>query len=150
MVVDTALIQMKISNYKTMDGMKLKDIQKIVDEVFPKIENYYGYSNHFPEVTPYIEYETSIYGRMSGEEDDGSMGEESPDAEFDRIDNSIVIYYPKMKSKKHIVETLVHEYQHYLQSPSWMTRYYNMGFRYDNHPYEIAATNEEKNYKLFI
>jgi len=25
-----------------------------------------------------------------------------------------------------------------------------MGFRYDNHPYEIAATNEEKNYKLFI
>ena len=31
----------------------------------------------FPEVTPYIEYETSIYGRLSGEEDDGTMGEES-------------------------------------------------------------------------
>ena len=130
--------------------MKLIDIQKIVNEVFPKLENYYGYSKHFPEVTPYIEYETSIYGRLSGEEDDGEMGEESPDAEFDRIDNSIVLYYPKMKSKKHIVETLVHEYQHYLQSPSWMTRYYNMGFRYDNHPYEIAATKEEVNYKLFI
>ena len=106
--------------------MKLKDIQKIVDEVFPKLEKHYGYSKHFPDTTPYIEYETSIYGRLSGEEDDGEMGEETPDAEFDRIDNSIVIYYPKMKSKRHIVETLVHEYQHYLQSPSWMTRYYNM------------------------
>ena len=130
--------------------MKLKDIQKIVEEVFPKIENYYGYSKHFPEVTPYIEYETSIYGRLSGEEDDGTMGEETPEAEFDRIDNSIVLYYPKMKSKKHIVETLVHEYQHYLQSPLWMKRYYTMGYNYNDHPYEVQAYNEEKNYKLFI
>ena len=71
-------------------------------------------------------------------------------AEFDRIDNSIVIYYPKMKSKKHIVETLVHEYQHYLQSPLWMKRYYTMGYNYNDHPYEVQAYNEEKNYKLFI
>jgi len=130
--------------------MTLKDIKNIVNEVYPKIEKYYGYSKFFPEVTPYIEYETSIYGRLSGEEDDGSMGEESPDAEFDRIDNSIVIYYPKMKSKKHIVETLVHEYQHYLQSPLWMKRYYTMGYNYNDHPYEVQAYNEEKNYKLFI
>ena len=130
--------------------MTLKDIKNIVNEVYPNIEKYYGYSKFFPEVTPYIEYETSIYGRLSGEEDDGSMGEESPDAEFDRIDNSIVIYYPKMKSKRHIVETLVHEYQHYLQSPLWMKRYYTMGYNYNDHPYEVQAYNEEKNYKLFI
>jgi len=130
--------------------MKLETIKNIVSEVYPKIEKYYGYSKFFPEVTPYIEYETSIYGRLSGEEDDGSMGEQSPDAEFDRIDNSIVIYYPKMKSKKHIVETLVHEYQHYLQSPLWMKRYYTMGYNYNDHPYEVQAYNEEKNYKLFI
>jgi len=130
--------------------MTLKDIKNIVNEVYPNIEKYYGYSKFFPEVTPYIEYETSIYGRLSGEEDDGSMGEESPDAEFDRIDKSIVIYYPKMKSKRHIVETLVHEYQHYLQSPLWMKRYYTMGYNYNDHPYEVQAYNEEKNYKLFI
>jgi hypothetical protein len=130
--------------------MKLEIIKNIVNEVYPKIEKYYGYSKFFPEVTPYIEYETSIYGRLSGEEDDGSMGEESPDAEFDRIDNSIVIYYPKMKSKRHIVETLVHEYQHYLQSPTWMKRYYDIGYNYNDHPYEVQAYNEEKNYKLFI
>jgi len=55
-----------------------------------------------------------------------------------------------MKSKKHIVETLVHEYQHYLQSPLWMKRYYTMGYNYNDHPYEVQAYNEEKNYKLFI
>ena len=81
-----------------------------------------------------------------GEDDDGALGEECPDAEYDRIDNSIVIYYPQMTSRKQIIETLIHEYQHYLQSPSWFTRYYNMGFEYNNHPYEIAATKEELNW----
>lgn len=129
--------------------MLLEKVKKVVDEVLPQIEKKYGFSKFF-ESYPYIEYETSIYGRLSGEEDDGTMGEESPEAEFDSIDNSIVIYYPKMKSRKHIIKTLIHEYQHYLQSPSWMTRYYKMGYRYDNHPYEIAANKEEINYKLFV
>lgn len=130
--------------------MKLETIQRIVREVYPKIEKYYGFSKFFPETTPYIEYETSIYGKLSGEEDDGTFGEQSPHAEFDRMDNSIVIYYPKMVSRKHIVQTLVHEYQHYLQSPLWMTRYYNMGYDYHNHPYEVAAYKEEENYTKFI
>ena len=29
-----------------------------------------------------------------------------------------------------------------------MTRYYNMGYNYSDHPYEIAAFNEEKNWEL--
>ena len=110
-----------------------------------KIELKYGYSK-FAETTPYVEYEKSIYARLAGEDDDGALGEECPDAEYDRIDNSIVIYYPQMTSRKQIIETLIHEYQHYLQSPSWFTRYYNMGFEYNNHPYEIAATKEELNW----
>ena len=130
--------------------MTLETIQNIVEEVYPKIEKHYGLSKFFPECSPYIEYETSIYGRLAGEEDDGTMGEETPHAEFDRIDNSIVIYYPKMESREHIVQTLVHEYQHYLQSPSWMKRYYDMGYHYGNHPYEVAAYKEEENYTKFI
>lgn len=128
--------------------MKLDKIKEVVDKVLPLIEDFYGLSK-FQECTPYIEYDTSIYARLSGEEDDGSMGDESPDAEYDSMDNTIVIYYPQMKSVKHIIQTLVHEYQHYLQSPSWMKRYYNMGYGYSNHPYEIAAYNEEKNWKIF-
>ena len=125
--------------------MKISKIKEIVQEVFPKIENKYGYSK-FAECSPYVEYEKSIYARLSGEEDDGELGEENPDAEYDHITNSIVLYYPKMKSRKQIIQTLIHEYQHYLQSPSWMTRYYKMGYDYNNHPYELAATAEEKNW----
>src|SRR6056300_954126 len=102
--------------------MNIDKIKEIVQEVFPKIELKYGYSK-FANCTPYIEFEKSIYARLSGEEDDGELGEQSPDAEYDHITNSIVLYYPKMKSKKQIIQTLIHEYQHYLQSPSWMTRY---------------------------
>ena len=64
--------------------------------------------------------------------------------------NEISVYWPQMKSRKMIIETLIHEYQHYLQSPSWFKRYYNMGYEYHNHPYELQATQKEQDYKLFI
>ena len=129
--------------------MRIESVRKIVEEAFPKIVEYYGHSK-WEETTPWMEYEESIYGRLGGEEDDGTFGEQTPHAEYDRIDNSIIIYYPKMVSKKHIIQTLVHEYQHYLQSPLWMKRYYTMGYHYGNHPYEIAAYKEEENYKMFL
>lgn len=126
--------------------MNKQEVRKIVEEVFPLVEKTYGFSKFF-ECTPYVEYETSIYSRLAGEEDDSNLGEENPDAEFDSLDNSIIIYYPKMEDREHVIKTLVHEYQHYLQSPSWMKRYYNMGYRYDNHPYEVAAYKEEDNWQ---
>ena len=70
-------------------------------------------------------------------------------AEYDRIDNTIIIYWPKMVDKETIIKSLIHEYQHYLQSSSWMKRYYNMGYNYNNHPYEVAATKAESNWKTF-
>lgn len=129
--------------------MTLKEIQKIVEETFPKIVKHYGLSK-FQDSTPYVDYDTSIYAHLSGEEDDGTVGEENPDAEYCSMNNEIILYYPKMEDRQHVVETLVHEYQHYLQSPSWMKRYYNMGYRYDNHPYEISAYKEEKNWIRFV
>ena len=125
--------------------MGIDKIKEIIQEVFPKIEAKYGYSK-FAECSPYIEFEKSIYANLSSEGDDVELLTEYPDAEYDHITNSIIIYYPKMKSKKHVIQTLIHEYQHYLQSPSWMTRYYNMGHNYNNHPYEVAALAEEKNW----
>ena len=129
--------------------MRSQTVQKIVNEIFPKIEKHYGYSKFIPECTPYVELHHSIYERLSGESCEDTDGEQSPHAEFDRTDNSIVLYYPNMVSRKHIIQTLIHEYQHYLQSPIWMERYYNMGYHYGNHPYEVQAYNEEKNWVLF-
>ena len=123
-------------------------VQQIINEVFPKIEKHYGLSK-FHECTPYVETHYNIYEKYSSES--GAEGEQDTcHAEYCSMLNEISVYWPQMKSRKHIIQTLVHEYQHYLQSPSWMKRYYNMGYRYDNHPYEIQAYNEEKNYKLFI
>ena len=128
--------------------MTRQEIKNIIKEVYPKIEKHYGYSKFTPECTPYVELHHNIYARYSGDAE--AQGEEDKcHAEYDRIDNSIVIYYPQMKDRKHIIQTLVHEYQHYLQSPSWMKRYYDMGYGYNNHPYEVAAYSEEKNYKTF-
>ena len=131
--------------------MDKEKIQSIINEVYPKIQKHYGYSKyHF--CTPLIELHHNLYSRLS-EEDYGEdvllETEFNPDAEFDREDNTIVLYWPKMKTKKLIIQSLIHEYQHYLQSPLWMARYYKMGYDYNNHPYELSATAEEENWKKF-
>ena len=131
--------------------MNKEEIQLIINEVYPKIEKYYGYSKYH-NCTPYVELHHNIYIRLTGEaydEDILSETECNPDAEFDRQENTIVIYWPKMVSKKWLIQTLVHEYQHYLQSPIWMKRYYNMGYDYNTHPYEVAATKAESDWKKF-
>ena len=128
--------------------MKLESVNKIVEEILPKIEKHYGFSK-FQECTPYVELHRNIYEKYSGEE--GAEGEEDKcHAEYCSMLNEITIYYPQMKSKKMVIETLIHEYIHYLQSPSWFKRYYNMGHDYVSHPYEKEAISYEKDYKLFI
>ena len=68
----------------------------------------------------------------------------NPDAEFDRQENTIVIYWPKAKNKKWIIQSLIHEYQHYLQSPIWFKRYYKMGYEYDTHPLRNSSNPRRK------
>ena len=123
-------------------------VQNIIDELFPKIEKHYRFSK-FQECTPYVELHKNIYEKYSGIE--GYTGDEDKcHAEYCSMMNEISIYYPQMKSRKMIIETLIHEYIHYLQSPTWFKRYYNMGHDYVSHPYEKEAISFEKDYKLFI
>tara|TARA_A100001037_G_scaffold303591_1_gene337990 strand:- start:10440 stop:10829 length:390 start_codon:yes stop_codon:yes gene_type:complete len=128
--------------------MKKENVIKICQEVLPKIEKFYGMSKHHKS-TPWLDVENSIYAKLMGEEVDDEDGEESPDAEYDHDENVISIFYPKMRSKQHVIMSLIHEYTHYLQSPSWYKRYYTMGYNYLNHPYELAALEAEKDWKLF-
>ena len=127
--------------------MTKEEVQKIVDEVYPKIEKHYGISK-FQECTPYVELHRNIYEKYSGEE--GMEGDENGcHAEFCDMLNEITIYYPNMKDREMVIKSLVHEYQHHLQSPIWFKRYYTMGHDYISHPYEVEATNEENNWVLF-
>ncbi len=58
--------------------------------------------------------------------------------------DEIIINMAQCETVRDAIETMVHEYQHYLQGGTagacdWHTRYYELGYNYDNHPYEIQA-----------
>lgn len=108
-----------------------KQIMEYTEKYIEHIEKVYGLSNH-QVCTPYL--------FMSGEKRDDIKGE------FCHLFNEITIYWKNITSLEELIRTLIHEYKHYLQSPSWMTRYYKMGYTYDNHPYEEAARKEEENW----
>jgi len=114
--------------------MTLKQIKKLVNTFYPKIEKYYGYSK-FKETTPFIEYENDDF---------------NVDAEFDFEENSIYLYYRRINTTEDLIRCLIHEYTHYLQSPSWYRRYQKMGYDYETHPYEIHASLEEENFNVFL
>lgn len=120
--------------------MNKGDITHLVHKYFDKISSYYGDSK-FQSETPWLVIEDSPY---SDSDDSDLIGE------YCSMHNELIVYWKNIKSTEDLVRTLIHEYQHFLQSPSWMTRYYKMGYGYNNHPYEVIAYTKENEYKLFI
>lgn len=102
-----------------------------VEKYYQEVVNQYGYSKHH-EYTPYVYLSDEMKEDLEGE--------------YCYILNEITLYYNNINSVEDLIRTLIHEYQHYLQSPSWMTRYYRMGYDYSNHPYEVEALQEEENW----
>jgi len=116
--------------------VKKSEVESLSKEYLSKLKQYYGESK-FQTTTVYLSIETSGY---SDKED------KNVDGEYCAVLNEIVVYWKNIKSEEHLYRTLIHEYQHYLQSPRWMTRYYKMGYNYSDHPYEIQAYKEELNW----
>jgi len=120
-------------------------ILKIANKVYPNIRAYYGLGK---KEYPPIEVYRNIFARLSGEPD--MEGDDPAEAEFDRKTNKLFIYSDFNDSVEDVIRGVIHEYIHYLQSGSWMKRYYNMGYTYGNHPYEVDAKKAEEDWKLFI
>jgi len=120
-------------------------VKNIVDKVYPKIKADYGLSkwNDFPKV----EIHRNIYEMLSGIKD--MEGEDNAQANFCRHSNTIELFYSEIRDTNHVIQCLLHEYRHYLQSGTWFKRYYTMGYDYLNHPYELAAKEEENNWKKY-
>ena len=79
--------------------MTLEKIKELREQIYPKIEEHYGMSK-FHECTPWVVFEHSIYARLMDEpEVEPEDGEQNPAAEYDSMDNSIILYFPKIKSK---------------------------------------------------
>ena len=127
--------------------LDLEIIKQQVEKSYPKIRDYYS-----PDIEgwPKIDYDwPNVYARYSG--DPEMEGEDPASAEFVRKDNKIYIYLSHIPDTEQLVRALIHEYIHFLQSESWMKRYYKSGgYKYHNHPYEVKAKEEEKKWKLFI
>jgi len=118
-------------------------ILNIANKAYPKIREYYGVGR---KDYPPIEIYKNILVRLTGEPD--AEGEPA-DAEYDRKLNKLFIYSDYNNSVEDVIRSIIHEYVHYLQSASWMGRYYKMGYDYTNHPYELKASKEEENWKKF-
>ena len=132
--------------------MNKEIVQQIINEVYPKIVKHYG--EHKGYKIPKVEIHNSIFDRLAliPVSNDGIMkmqGVDYPSGEFCKETDKIFIYFPEIKDKVDLIKALLHEYKHYLQ-PRWGYEFYTeMGFEYDNHPYELEAISEEQNYKLF-
>jgi hypothetical protein len=122
-----------------MNGLSKNKVEAVAQLYLDKIIETYGLSNHF-DSEPYLMLEDKVYA-------DGT--DKNLKGEFVSDFNEIIVYWKNIKSEEELIRTLVHEYTHYLQSPSWMTRYYNMGYDYSDHPYEIQAYMEEENWIEF-
>lgn len=128
--------------------MTKEECQHIINKVYPSIKEHYGLSKYdnFSEF-PTVKLHHNIYARITGI--DEMEGEHTPDAEYDRSTNTIWIYWTQSKSPRWIIETILHEYTHYLQDGIEFQRLYGEGYEYDNHPFEIEAIREESNWHLF-
>jgi hypothetical protein len=124
-----------------------KKLIRRIEESFNMIVEDFGESKYYMDI-PYLDImkRTDI---MEFSEDFADGKVRKKDLEliqgwFDPNENSIVLILENIDSIKDVIKTILHEYQHYLQCPAWIQRYYNMGYTYDNHPYEVQATNSEQ------
>ena len=68
--------------------------------------------------------------------------------EWISIDNEIIVYIDEIEDLKEFIQTIIHEYVHYLQSPIWYSRHWNRkpNQKYFDHPYEAEAEEEAVTY----
>jgi len=118
--------------------MNKKEVERLAEIYLDRTIDLFGESKYH-QYTPYLSVE---YSPQSNGIDDEWHGE------YDDEENEIIIYSKNITSKRDLAKTIVHEYTHYLQSPAWMKRYYDMGYDYQTHPYEKQAfLMEELNWK---
>jgi len=108
-----------------------KELETFINSKLKKVAKHYGYSN-FQSTLPYLEIIKS--DEIWADDDEFGTKSKSKDDEelkgwYESMDNTLTIVIDNIKNRRDLIRTIVHEYQHYLQSPSWMTRYYNFQIR---------------------
>ena len=120
--------------------MKKEKVTRLSRQIFEKIVEDYGVSKYYDDI-PYLCIEDSPYADADDKQCFG---------EYDRYENELVVYWKNIRNREDLARTILHEYQHYLQSPNWFMRYYNMGYCYSDHPYELKAFSEEELWENYV
>ena len=118
-----------------------KELEDVGKKVIGWCIDEFGLSKHY-EHYPYMEIDM---------DEDGVCGE------FIGYNNEIIICPTAMDTIDEFIETVIHEYTHYMQSPTWYTRYANRKIELTaeefadyllrgdpTHPYEIEADEVAK------
>ena len=121
--------------------MKEKYTYKKLEYIGEKVINWcvdkFGLSKHYNDY-PYVEIDM--------------VETNNPLGEFISDNNEIIIYPKAINNMDEFIGTIIHEYTHYMQSPSWYTRYLNnltideviKNLPSPSHPYEIEADEVAK------
>ena len=128
--------------------MNIDEILKILNQSYPKIKKHYGKGKRD---YPTIELHKDIYARLSGDEEQSGEHSSSSKAEYDEVNNKIYIYYPNMINREHVIKSIIHEYTHYTQNITTLSKkYHAMKYNYNEDPHEIEAHKNEEDWHLFI
>ena len=120
--------------------MNQKEITKIVNTYYPLISEDYNCDAK-------IEYHKNIYERLSGTK--GMNGTACAQAEYNWSENKIYLYTSRLNNEEDVIRSLIHECVHSTQSKLLFDIYYEFGYTYDTHPYEIQARNAEENWEKY-
>ena len=121
--------------------MHKSEINKIIDEYYEIISNTYS------KCSPQVELYHNIYERLSGIK--GMSGTACAKAEYDWSENKIYLYTSRLNDEEDVIKALIHECVHSTQSKLLFDIYYEFGYTYDTHPYEMKATNAENEWKNY-
>jgi Zn-dependent peptidase ImmA (M78 family) len=108
--------------------------EKIAMRVIQWSAKQFGYSSYIKGGPPLLEVQYQC------DEDERTYGE------FDVEERMIYIYTRRNTSIRCLVNTIIHEYKHYLQNPTWTTRYLKKYGSSIKNPYEQEAESHASKY----
>ena len=108
--------------------MNIYTTRKISDLVISWCAEVLGKSKYHSDYPiPVVQYKSDVYNKRCY-------------GEYDQYDNIIFVYTRVNRTVKILINTIIHEYVHYLQQPAWINRYIKKyGTKLKNNPYECKA-----------
>ena len=127
-----------------LEGMNKKAIMDIVNKVYPHVVRSLGGS------ACKVEVHMNIYKRIGAVGIEDLMKDNNPYAQYDWEKRKIYLYSSATNTAEQVIRSLLHEHTHSRQNKKIFDKGYEDGKTYQNHPYERAATNAEKNWKKYL